>query len=496
MIDHNQNIIDAKRELSKDWKDETDKLLAAFQNGSDWLDIVKERLKSMYGDINATYIQKHIQLVDIVRFTVDQLSTVHETSADHILMDADGEPVKTDDPKWETYQRLLKDTRYDDITKQSEEWNNLLNTCTINILPDFKSKQLKLQLVEAPELVVVQDPIFHDVLDKCSQIAVRSASNTDSVESRPKSEIEYIMYTRTEVGFDQPDVITAWLTDENFDALPEDKQPEDMGEYEQYITAYPIVHIQSRAAKRGDLFRKIPQDLLTLADFVTWRMTSRQYVIWVKQQEPYTTSTPDSVFTDSNAPNPSSTPMTIIFGVENMQSLDWAPKTQDYLEDMRGALQTFAQARGLPQSFASDTVAPESGVAKYWNDKPRIERRKKAAVYYGDVEDNNLFPKLVEMAIMVDYPGAEALKGCTQKTSFPDPTSEVSPMEQRELDAADVALGLHNKVTLYMRDNDLTQEEAIERMAALGLQVATAPITGGLTFGRRQTTGTGNNTPS
>lgn len=463
-----QRITEARREVAEQWKEDTDKLLSAFQNDDTWRDIIDDLLDKLYGsNNNQSLIHKHMQLVDFVRFIVDELSTVHETSAEHTLLDPNGEPVPTDDPKWDTYQQLLKDTRYDDITKQSEEWANLLNCCTISLTPDFPGQTFKMALVEATELVVIQDPIFYDVLDKCRQLAIRIASNTGTVEGRPDSEEQYIVYTRHQTDDINADQIEAWITNNTFD--PVSPQPSGIEKYPEYITSYPVVHVQPKAPRRGDLFRKVPQDLLTITQEVIWRMISRQYMIWSKQQEPYTTSTTEESFSGGNAPNPSSTPMSIIFGVDNMTPLSWSPNTNDYTEDMRVVLQTFAQARGLSKSFQTDVSAPESGVSKFWDEKERIERRLKASVYYADIEDNQLFPKMVEMAIMVEYPGAKDLEGCTQKTFWPDPISEVSPKEQRDLDEADMRLGQLTPLMLFMRENELDIDDARKKMKEFGL---------------------------
>lgn len=64
-------IKDGRNVSHVDWATNTDELLAAYQNGSEWHGIIKKYLESLYGNsINKEHVVKHIMLPDIVQYIV------------------------------------------------------------------------------------------------------------------------------------------------------------------------------------------------------------------------------------------------------------------------------------------------------------------------------------------------------------------------------------------------------------------------------------------
>jgi hypothetical protein len=440
----------------KGMKDATEKLLASYYCGSEWVEYLKYHIRSIYTkQENRDGIYAHLSPIPITERICSELACVYEVNPQRVVFGENGEALSDD--LQEAYQELIERMSWNVSMQEVERRTVLLNNVAVVPVPDVYGETLEVEIVPVTDLKVIQDEIFPQKFDRCKRIEMQVDSGGDSIGGIYRSSTMVF-----EWDYKSPETpVSVRLYDST---------NRDLGDVGYNgIKGYPIFLARPNTPPRGELFLDVPWDMLGIAYYMGWRDAARAYVTAMHEMEPPVFQSSRDMFDRDNGKDALFSPFTAVFSPEGpVAPLEWNPKAEEYKAQMLDRLQRFVQANHLPKSFA-DMIVAESGVSKYWDEAPKRAWRQRHVPYWADFERrcHAILMALAESAGM-DVP--PQLLNSSLSVTFPPLPSTMSPLEHVQYVTAQVQANLMSRAEAIasLRGIDLAEAEDIAQEIASG----------------------------
>jgi hypothetical protein len=448
----------ARMVARRQWEDNCDYLLDRYFDNAQSLDALNDLLRRLYPN-NAQAMLDNPLTLNLVRKIVDTRAKLYKKAPIRRLLTPQGQALAPEHAAHAFVKNLYRRARVNARLKWATRLMELLNSAVIWGQIDWRTHEPVLAVLPPHHLLVDQDPVAPSNLKTARAIYVPVGGTPDSV-SDEAAEIGYVRYRRirnSETGRTHLEV-----TRLDVDFLPLAVQPPEWRGYAE-LTDYPFVLLHKDECIDAELFPDVPHSLILASRWLDHELTrgalnSRQtdFPAYVYNGTPQ----------ELGSVNPATGAGTIIcLGDDDkeLKRLSVDPREEARNRNLIFFLKLFAQVNHITPSAFTFDVELLSGTAKFHDKQPEIEYREDLIDILNDVEREELWPMLRDLAMAARMDGASDLRDLHLSIEFGEPVIPLSREEELRILESEIKLGLRSpaEVLAERRGIDLEQAKLI-----------------------------------
>lgn len=410
------------------WEKNCEELLNRYVDNSNWERGLKAHLEKLYPN-NFAYMADNILTLNIVKKIVDRKARLYRKSPTRDLMISENvDNVKVSELE-RLKTKLIKQSRLDSNMKTLLQYYELFNSAVLWGQADFAGKKPFLCVLAPHYLLVEANPDAPDKLSEAKAIYIPLHHNETEMMGYVKYS-RYFSFGRFHLKVEKLDA----------DFNPEPYQPEEFERYS-LLEDYPFVVIK-KDCLMGEMFPDVPHGLLRAAkwldhEFSRGALNSRQ--------SDFPAYTYNGSANELGPVNPITGAGSIIcLGDEDkkIKKLEVDAREEERNNNILFYLKLLAQASDISPSTFTFNTELLSGTAKFHDKQPEIEYREELIEKIRPVEEMEIWPLLVNLAIVADFENADALTEVDINVVFPESVIPLSEEERLKNLKTEIELGL------------------------------------------------------